>query len=229
MDSTEETPAATPDAPLGLRERKKAATRQAVHEAAMRLTREHGLDHVTVEAIADAAGISRRTFSNYFAGKEDALLYGKEQYIQRLLDAVRDRPAEESNWQALRAATQVLEYAADEERQGGEPGRAVRTRPGAIVFGRASPGGPGSRHDRVRQGRVGPVPAPWRGRSSPPTTSCRRAEPARGRAPHQAGAGPGPVPGNGTPLSCDPLAGPLTWNAARTAAAPLAAVSGVTE
>ncbi|MGW3456065.1 TetR/AcrR family transcriptional regulator [Streptomyces albidoflavus] len=108
MDSTEETPAATPDAPLGLRERKKAATRQAVHEAAMRLTREHGLDHVTVEAIADAAGISRRTFSNYFAGKEDALLYGKEQYIQRLLDAVRDRPAEETNWQALRAATQVL-------------------------------------------------------------------------------------------------------------------------
>ncbi|MBF4136863.1 TetR/AcrR family transcriptional regulator [Streptomyces albidoflavus] len=108
MDSTEETPAATPDAPLGLRERKKAATRQAVHEAAMRLTRAHGLDHVTVEAIADAAGISRRTFSNYFAGKEDALLYGKEQYIQRLLDAVRDRPAEESNWQALRAATQVL-------------------------------------------------------------------------------------------------------------------------
>ncbi|MEU2311365.1 TetR/AcrR family transcriptional regulator [Streptomyces albidoflavus] len=108
MDSTEEPPAATPDAPLGLRERKKAATRQAVHEAAMRLTREHGLDHVTVEAIADAAGISRRTFSNYFAGKEDALLYGKEQYIQRLLDAVRDRPAEETNWQALRAATQVL-------------------------------------------------------------------------------------------------------------------------
>ncbi|MFC7467789.1 TetR/AcrR family transcriptional regulator [Actinomadura keratinilytica] len=69
MDSTEETPAATPDAPLGLRERKKAATRQAVHEAAMRLTREHGLDHVTVEAIADAAEISRRTFSNYFAGR----------------------------------------------------------------------------------------------------------------------------------------------------------------
>ncbi|MGC4920543.1 TetR/AcrR family transcriptional regulator [Streptomyces sp. DT197] len=108
MDSTEETPAATPDAPLGLRERKKAATRQAVHEAAMRLTREHGLDHVTVEAIADAAGISRRTFSNYFAGKEDAVLYCKEQYIQRLLDAVRDRPAEETHWQALRAATQVL-------------------------------------------------------------------------------------------------------------------------
>ncbi|MEU2889269.1 TetR/AcrR family transcriptional regulator [Streptomyces albidoflavus] len=108
MDSTEEPPAATPDAPLGLRERKKAATRHAVHEATMRLTREHGLDHVTVEAIADAAGISRRTFSNYFTGKEDALLYGKEQYIQRLLDAVRDRPAEETNWQALRAATQVL-------------------------------------------------------------------------------------------------------------------------
>ncbi|WP_436736633.1 TetR/AcrR family transcriptional regulator [Streptomyces sp. BBFR102] len=111
MDSTEEPPAATPDAPVGLRERKKAATRQAVHEAAMRLTREHGLDHVTVEAIADAAGISRRTFSNYFAGKEDAVLFGREQYLQHLLDSVRERPAEETNWQALRAAALVLRAA----------------------------------------------------------------------------------------------------------------------
>ncbi|MFI6452699.1 TetR/AcrR family transcriptional regulator [Streptosporangium amethystogenes] len=89
---------------MGLRERKKAETRQAVHEAALRLTVEHGLDHVTVEAIADAANISRRTFSNYFAGKEDALLYGDEQRIRLLLERVRTRPAEESAWRALRGA-----------------------------------------------------------------------------------------------------------------------------
>src|SRR5690606_16314348 len=78
---------------VGLRERKKAATRQAVHEAALRLTVEHGFDKVTIEAIADAAGISRRTFSNYFAGKEDALLYGEEERIRELVQGVRDRPA----------------------------------------------------------------------------------------------------------------------------------------
>ncbi|MFJ8884335.1 TetR/AcrR family transcriptional regulator [Streptomyces sp. NPDC102402] len=92
------------ESPVGLRERKKAATRQAVHEATMRLTVEHGFDHVTVEAVADAAGISRRTFSNYFTNKEDALLYGEEQLIGSLVRTVWDRPAEEPAWPALRAA-----------------------------------------------------------------------------------------------------------------------------
>ncbi|MBB4920405.1 TetR/AcrR family transcriptional regulator [Streptosporangium saharense] len=92
----------------GLRERKKAETRQAVHEAALRLCAEHGLDNVTVEAIADAANISRRTFSNYFAGKEDALLYGDEQRIRLLVERVRSRPPEEPAWQALRGAVRDL-------------------------------------------------------------------------------------------------------------------------
>ncbi|MTE21725.1 TetR family transcriptional regulator [Streptomyces sp. TRM43335] len=109
---------------VGLRERKKAATRQAVHEAALRLTVEHGFDQVTVEAVADAAGISRRTFSNYFAGKEDALLYGEEQQIHALVQAVRDRPVTEPAWEALRAALETLSRRED------PPNRewAVRTR-----------------------------------------------------------------------------------------------------
>lgn len=87
---------------VGLRERKKAATREAVHEAALRLTVEHGLDHVTVEAVADAAGISRRTFSNYFATKEDAVLWGEERQTRALVQALHDRPAGEPPWTALR-------------------------------------------------------------------------------------------------------------------------------
>ncbi|WP_067451779.1 TetR/AcrR family transcriptional regulator [Actinomadura macra] len=92
----------------GLRERKKEATRRALHEAAMRLAVEHGLDEVTVEAIADAAGVSRRTFSNYFAGKEDALLYSDEQRMRRLVETFASRPAGESAWAALRASFHVL-------------------------------------------------------------------------------------------------------------------------
>jgi AcrR family transcriptional regulator len=88
----------------GLRERKKEATRRALHEAAMRLAVEHGLDEVTVEAIADAAGVSRRTFSNYFGGKEEALLYGGEQRMWSLLETFETRPPEESPWTALRAS-----------------------------------------------------------------------------------------------------------------------------
>lgn len=92
----------------GLRERKKEATRRALHEAAMRLTAEHGLGEVTVEAIADAAGVSRRTFSNYFGGKEEALLYGGEQRMRSLLETFEGRPRDESSWTALRASFDIV-------------------------------------------------------------------------------------------------------------------------
>lgn len=86
----------------GLRERKKTATRLALHEAAARLTREHGFEHVTVEAIADAAGVSRRTFSNYFGSKEEALLYGDAMRMRSLLEFLRAQPADKPTWTALR-------------------------------------------------------------------------------------------------------------------------------
>src|SRR5690242_5600875 len=90
----------------GLRERKKAATRQALHDAAVRLAIEHGLERVTVEAIADDAGVSRRTFSNYFGGKEEALMYGDLQRVRKLIAGVRARPAGEPPWAALTAAAE---------------------------------------------------------------------------------------------------------------------------
>ncbi|WP_205752395.1 TetR/AcrR family transcriptional regulator [Cryptosporangium phraense] len=96
------------DAPEGLRERKKAAARLALHEAAVRLALEHGLDHVTTEAIADAADLSRRTFSNYFASKEDAILDGDVVRLQDWLAALRDRPPSEPPWRALRASLNSL-------------------------------------------------------------------------------------------------------------------------
>lgn len=58
----------------GLRERKKDATRKALREAALRLALEHGPDNVRVEDIAAAAGVSPRTYNNYFACREQAIV-----------------------------------------------------------------------------------------------------------------------------------------------------------
>ncbi len=58
-----------------LRERKRAETWAALHDAAATLAFHHdSLHHVTVEAIAERAHVSTRTFFNYFASKEDAVL-----------------------------------------------------------------------------------------------------------------------------------------------------------
>ena len=62
------------EARCGLRERKKLATRHALHDAALRLAFERGLEHLTIEEISAAAGVSARTFFNYFPGKEQAIL-----------------------------------------------------------------------------------------------------------------------------------------------------------
>ncbi len=65
----------------GLRERKRAATRSALVDAARALCAERGFSHWTVEELCQEVGISRRTFFNYFPSKEAAFLGEAEQGI----------------------------------------------------------------------------------------------------------------------------------------------------
>ncbi|MEU6840268.1 TetR family transcriptional regulator [Streptomyces sp. NPDC046716] len=63
-----------PDAPAeGLRARRRRETRAELHATTLRLAREHGFARVTVEMISKEAGVSPRTFFNYFPSKEAAL------------------------------------------------------------------------------------------------------------------------------------------------------------
>jgi AcrR family transcriptional regulator len=88
---------------MGLRERKKAETRAALSWAAIRLTVERGFDNVKVEDIAAAAGVSPRTFNNYFAGKGDAIVSRHLDRLRRAADELRARPADEPLWTAITA------------------------------------------------------------------------------------------------------------------------------
>lgn len=63
-----------PETSPTLRERKKVETWTAIHEAAASLAQQRGLEQATVESIAETAGVSPRTFFNYFQAKEDAVL-----------------------------------------------------------------------------------------------------------------------------------------------------------
>jgi AcrR family transcriptional regulator len=92
---------------LGLRERKKLDTRRALSDAAMELAFERGLENVTRDDIAARAGVSLRTFNNYFTGKYEALAYRQTERIRRSLAVLRERPTDEPLWAAITAA--VLE------------------------------------------------------------------------------------------------------------------------
>ncbi len=77
----------------GLRERHKAQTRQLIFEAASRLFAERGFDAITVAQVARAADVSEMTVFNHFPTKEDLFFAKMEFFEERLLDAVRERPA----------------------------------------------------------------------------------------------------------------------------------------
>jgi len=81
---------------VGLRERKKEQTRQRIVETAQRLFGERGFDAVTVAELARAAEVAEATLFNYFPSKEDLFYSGLEAFGERLIDAVRSRPAGEA-------------------------------------------------------------------------------------------------------------------------------------
>lgn len=87
---------------LGLRQRKKAETREAIYQAARRLFSERGFDRVTVAEVAREANVSEVTVFNYFPSKEDLFYAGMHFFEEELLDAVRRRKPGESALKAFR-------------------------------------------------------------------------------------------------------------------------------
>lgn len=71
---------------MSLREEKKAATRNAISEAAASLLLEEGMGAVTVARVSERAGVSARTFHNYFADIDEALV----EFLRKVFAAIAE-------------------------------------------------------------------------------------------------------------------------------------------
>jgi AcrR family transcriptional regulator len=105
--ASQASPSGEPGVP-SRRELNKAATRQAITDAATDLLRTRGPGNFTVEDIAEAAGISRRTFFNYFGSTEAALASVTFGFLDTALQQFRLRPADEPILESARAALVAL-------------------------------------------------------------------------------------------------------------------------
>jgi AcrR family transcriptional regulator len=96
----------------GLRERKKQQTREALSWAALRLAVDRGLGNVLVEDIAAEAGVSPRTYNNYFSSKAEAITWRHLDRARRTADLLRAQPPGEPLWESITRA--VVAQAGDE-------------------------------------------------------------------------------------------------------------------
>jgi AcrR family transcriptional regulator len=97
----------------GLRERKKQQTRERIADAALKLFAERGYDETTLDEIADAADVSRRTIFAYYDSKEEILLCGEVDFLARIKQMLDERPEGTTTVDAMRTFISTLEPADD--------------------------------------------------------------------------------------------------------------------
>ncbi|MEX0426746.1 TetR family transcriptional regulator [Nocardioides sp. DS6] len=91
-----------------LREVARIAVRDEVQRHAWALFAHQGFEATTIDQIAEAAGMSRRTFFRYFSGKDELIIEKLVEAGERIAAALAERPEGESAWVALRAAFDVV-------------------------------------------------------------------------------------------------------------------------
>jgi AcrR family transcriptional regulator len=114
---------------MGLRERKRLETRERIAKAAMTLFLERGFDATTVEEIAAAADVSKRSFFDYFPTKEDVVAAWQDSFGSALTEAVAARPAGEPLARVVEEALLAVLATALAQPQALAPGHLVRETP----------------------------------------------------------------------------------------------------
>ncbi|GGT87813.1 TetR/AcrR family transcriptional regulator [Streptomyces coeruleorubidus] len=92
-----------------IREQTRSVVRSLLARTAIELFATHGYDNTTLDEVAAAAGVSRRTLFNYFSSKEDLALGGLSEQGELIAERFAQRPADEDCWASLRAAFQAIE------------------------------------------------------------------------------------------------------------------------
>jgi AcrR family transcriptional regulator len=100
--------------PVAIGERKRRAIRGELSEVALRLLTDRDFDSLTIDQIASAAGISRRTFFRYFTSKEDMVFAFLDQWAVRLAADIVARPADEDPVAAVQNSFRQLTAAYDD-------------------------------------------------------------------------------------------------------------------
>jgi AcrR family transcriptional regulator len=102
-------------APMSIRERTRRLAQTELTVVAQDLFLEHGYESTTVDQIAAAAGMSKRTFFRYFASKDDLVIGKYDLFGDRIADALDARPADEPVWESLRRVFDItLDYVQDD-------------------------------------------------------------------------------------------------------------------
>ncbi|MEV6037738.1 TetR/AcrR family transcriptional regulator [Nonomuraea sp. NPDC052116] len=86
----------------------RAAVRAELAQVAFDLFMREGFEKVTINDLAEAAGVSRSTFLRYFGTKEDAVVSALDAQGDKVAAALRARPAGEDDWTALRRALDAV-------------------------------------------------------------------------------------------------------------------------
>lgn len=101
-----------------LRKIKAEAVAATIATTALDLFDQKGFENVTVDEIASASGISRRSFFRYFPTKEDIVVTGHAAFGEKIIELVKARPQDEDVWVSLRRGYDILVENVDRDPEG---------------------------------------------------------------------------------------------------------------
>ncbi|RUR03025.1 TetR family transcriptional regulator [Labedella endophytica] len=108
----------TETSPVPIRERTRRLAQTELTSVAQDLFVTQGYDGTTVDQIAAAAGMSKRTFFRYFPSKDDLVIGKYDLFADRMAEALDERPAHEPVWESLRRVFDItLDYVQDDHQR----------------------------------------------------------------------------------------------------------------